>query len=161
MRGDATDVGRAPAEPGSHPSEQAPTGLGSASFDPSRSFRLGAFATGNYWGTCRACGFQFIGDKRAMKCLACSVDDANALLESRYKEIARLKDIQVSADILLDHRSPDGSIANTLAAREVIAMLASAIEARRAAASDAVADESAAPQGATPNSSHTGGTHGR
>lgn len=36
-------------------------------------FRLLNFATGNYTCTCCICGVRFIGDKRAVQCLACAL----------------------------------------------------------------------------------------
>lgn len=45
-------------------------------------FRLLSFATGSYLKSCRICGKQFIGDKRAMSCLACAIDAAEAKFTS-------------------------------------------------------------------------------
>jgi hypothetical protein len=36
-------------------------------------FRLLNFATGSYTCTCCICGTNFLGDKRAMQCLACAL----------------------------------------------------------------------------------------
>ena len=36
-------------------------------------FRLGCFATGPYACICWICGKEFLGDKRAVECLACSI----------------------------------------------------------------------------------------
>jgi len=35
----------------------------------------GAWAPGDYYCTCTACGTVFLGDKRAMQCAPCAYDD--------------------------------------------------------------------------------------
>jgi hypothetical protein len=35
---------------------------------------IGAWAPGNYWCNCRACGEIFLGDKRAMMCGDCAAN---------------------------------------------------------------------------------------
>lgn len=70
-------------------SQQAVSAL--SGFDPSRTFRLGQFATGWYWGTCHTCGVQFMGDKRAFNCLACAADEAMRLLEAQRQTIKTLR----------------------------------------------------------------------
>lgn len=44
----------------------------------SRPFRLYGFATGDYMCKCMTCGETFIGDKRAVTCLPCAADQAEA-----------------------------------------------------------------------------------
>jgi hypothetical protein len=57
-------------------------------------FRILGFATGEYANTCRSCGKQFIGDKRAVQCLECVIK----LVEEKFTPTnsdyaAALKDI--------------------------------------------------------------------
>jgi hypothetical protein len=42
-------------------------------------FRLGSYATGNYFGKCYICAEEFIGDKRASSCLPCALKAVEAL----------------------------------------------------------------------------------
>ena len=46
-------------------------------------FRLNNFATGNYNCKCKKCGEEFIGDKRAVWCLQCDLDNIESLLHER------------------------------------------------------------------------------
>lgn len=43
-------------------------------------FRLGLFATGSYQCKCIKCKQQFTGDKRAMQCLDCAIEEVDNLL---------------------------------------------------------------------------------
>lgn len=45
-------------------------------------FRLLSFATGSYLNSCRVCGKEFIGDKRAISCLACAINASEAKFTS-------------------------------------------------------------------------------
>ena len=51
-----------------------------------RGFRLGAFATGDYFCRCVHCAREFTGDKRALLCLPC----AASAVERRGETIAQL-----------------------------------------------------------------------
>ena len=48
-------------------------------------FRLLGFATGAYLCSCRLCGKQFVGDKRALSCLDCAISAAEAKFTSANK----------------------------------------------------------------------------
>ena len=54
-------------------------------------FRLGGFATGGYMNHCCHCGKEFIGDKRAVTCFSCALEDVdricNDLENLRNKEL--------------------------------------------------------------------------
>jgi hypothetical protein len=54
-----------------------------------QNFRLGSYATGNYFGKCDICAEEFIGDKRARSCLPCALKAVEAL----QAENANLLDI--------------------------------------------------------------------
>ena len=45
-------------------------------------FRLFGFATGDYFCTCRICQNKFVGDKRAIMCLACAIESAEQNLHA-------------------------------------------------------------------------------
>lgn len=44
-----------------------------------KDFRIGLFATGHYLCTCTKCNSHFEGDKRAMVCLDCIIEEYNNL----------------------------------------------------------------------------------
>jgi hypothetical protein len=50
-------------------------------------FRLGNYATGNYFGKCDICAEEFIGDKRARSCLPCALK----AVEGLQAELDRIK----------------------------------------------------------------------
>jgi hypothetical protein len=48
-------------------------------------FRLGNYATGNYFGKCDICAEEFTGDKRARSCLPCAIKSVEALQAENAK----------------------------------------------------------------------------
>jgi len=49
-------------------------------------FRLGMFATGSYCCKCTNCGVDFIGDKRAMHCLKCEIENFERIAEEHQRK---------------------------------------------------------------------------
>lgn len=54
-------------------------------------FRLFNFATGSYTCKCLICGIEFIGDKKALTCLKCAIDQANVANEIALKAVPKPK----------------------------------------------------------------------
>lgn len=52
--------------------------------------RVGSWAPGNYAGKCGACDREFMGDKRAPRCLPCAVS-------SLHERVAELSKIEAAA----------------------------------------------------------------
>jgi len=68
-------------------------------------FRLGSFATGDYLHKCIHCKEEFMGDKRAVTCLKCSLEDVDRIcndLENLRKKEERFKK---AIDGILDFKS--------------------------------------------------------
>ena len=55
-----------------------------------RTYPVGGFAPGNYWGRCQTCGLNFDGDKRAVQCEPCGIarqaawDAHHVAMEAEY-----------------------------------------------------------------------------
>jgi hypothetical protein len=54
-------------------------------------FRLGSYATGNYFGRCDICAEEFIGDKRARSCLPCAIKKVDELQAENAKLLDHIR----------------------------------------------------------------------
>lgn len=64
---------------------------------------VGGYAPGNYYCKCTSCHVEFIGDKRAMTCLACAINYV-AGQASLKAGIAAAKEAATKAGVELDPR---------------------------------------------------------